>query len=79
MLALHHTFSNLLLLRFRRVYISELILTILSDRPDRCICNHLLYLGPTTSPLRKMCVEYYQQPLTFVQKKSGLRHWERNS
>lgn len=79
MLALHHTFSNLFLLRFKRVYISELILTNLCDRPDRCTCNHFLHLGPTISPLCKMCFEYYQQPLTFVQKKNGLRHWERNS
>lgn len=61
MLALHHTFSYLLPLRFRVVYVSEVTLIILSDRPNRCICNHLLYLHPATFPLCKTCVEYHKQ------------------
>jgi len=37
--------TTLLRLRFRRVYINKVTCVILSDRLDKCICNHLLIPG----------------------------------
>lgn len=46
MIALYQSSSTTLLqLRFRRVYINDITLVILSDRLDGCIRNHLLTSG----------------------------------
>lgn len=78
MIAFYQSSSrNSLQLRFRRVCRMTSVISLLSDGLHKCVCNHLIS-GANISSL-KMHATYYKLPLTFVQKKSGLRHWERNS